>query len=163
MDIASQKSFSASEVDVVDAHELGADVGAVVGTLAGTLRREVRSRWPGPALPPRGVRLMRLARDSQSVRLSEAAAAWKTPTADLRQLASELAAEGMVTSTPSPDGDALVELTAPGRVRMAMWADWRDQITEHAVQQLPASQRQALRAALPALRELILALDAVHL
>ena len=44
-----------------------------------------------------------------------------------------------------------------------MWADWRDQITEHAVEQLPPSQRQALRAALPALRELILALDAVHL
>ena len=72
--------------------------------------------------------------------------------------------EGVVTCTPSPDGDAFVELTAAGRVRMAMWADWRDQITEHAVEQLPPSRsRQALRAALPALRELILALDAVHL
>ena len=79
MDIASQESFSTSELDVVDAHELGADVGAVIGALAGTLRREVRSRWPGPALPPRGVRLMRLARDRQGIRLSEVAAIWRMP------------------------------------------------------------------------------------
>ena len=163
MDIASQESFSMSEVDVVDVHELGADVGAVVGTLAGTLRREVRSRWPGPALPPRGVRLMRLARERQGVALSEVGAAWGTPAGEVQVLASELAGEGMVTCVQSPDGDTLVELTAAGRVRMAMWADWRDQITEQAVGQLPPAQRKALRAALPALRELILALDAVHL
>jgi len=155
MDIASQESFSTSELD--------ADVGAVIGTLAGTLRREVRSRWPGPALPPRGVRLMRLARDRRGIPLSEVAAIWQMPACDLQELALELAAEGVVSCTPSPDGDAFIELTAAGKVRMAMWADWRDQITEHAVEQLPPPQRQALRAALPALRELILALDAVHL
>ena len=163
MDIASEQSFSSGEVDVVDAHELGADVGAVVATLAGTLRREVRNRWPGPALPPHGVRLMRLARDRQGVRLSEAAASWPMHGHDLGALASELAVRGMLRCVPSPDGDVFVELTAAGKVRMAMWADWRDQITECAVEQLPASQRRALRAALPALRELILALDAVHL
>ena len=163
MDIASEQSFSPGELDVVDAHELGADVGAVVGTLAGTLRREVRNRWPGPALPPHGVRLMRLARDRRGVSLSEAAASWRKPGCDLRALASELAAEGMVTCVTSPDGDAFVELTAAGKVRMAMWADWRDQITECAVEQLPATQHRALQAALPALRELILALDAVRL
>lgn len=163
MDIASKESVIPSEIDVVDAHELGADVGAVIGALAGTLRREVRSRWPAPALPPRGVRLMRLARDRDGVTLSDAAVCWQMPGSDLRELAAELAAEGVVACTPVPGGDTLVELTAAGKVRMAMWADWRDQITEHAVEQLPAPQRRALRAALPALRELILALDAVHL
>jgi hypothetical protein len=163
MDIASKESFTTGEQDVVDAHELGADVGAVIGALAGTLRREVRSRWPGPALPPRGVRLMRLARDHRHVRVSEVAVIWRMPVGDVEDLAMELAADGVVACTPHSGGELVVELTTAGRVRMAMWADWRDQITEHAVELLPPSQRQALRAALPALRELILALDAVHL
>ena len=148
---------------MVDAHELGADVGAVVAAVAGQLRREVRNRWPAPALPPRGVRLMRLARDRQGIRASEVARLWRMPIAGVRELADQLADEGMVACTPGASGDVLVETTSAGRVRMAMWADWRDQITEQAVEQLPDAQRQALRAALPALRELILALDAVHL
>ncbi|MGA8113598.1 MAG: MarR family transcriptional regulator, partial [Actinocatenispora sp.] len=78
-------------------------------------------------------------------------------------LVNGLARTGMVTRTDDPTDRRMVRLalTSAGHDALASWAGTNELILHRAQENLTDEQRAALRAALPALTQLVAVIDAV--
>jgi DNA-binding MarR family transcriptional regulator len=94
--------------------------------------------------------------------VQDAAAALGLADNTVSALVGRLSAQGWVRRKPDPtDGRAaLLDLSAEARRRIADWKDRRGQLIESALDRLSARDREALAAAVPALRSLREVLEA---
>jgi DNA-binding MarR family transcriptional regulator len=135
---------------------LARDLGDVLGQLRRTLRRHVRRGWPYAPLAENELELVRLLRERPGIRVQDAAAALGLADNTVSALVGRLSAQGWVRrkADPSDGRAALLDLSAEARRRIADWKDRRGQLIDSALDRLSARDREALAAALPALRSL---------
>jgi DNA-binding MarR family transcriptional regulator len=142
--------------------DLARELGDVMGRLRRTIRRSVRRGWPHAPLAENEVELVRLLRERPGIRVQDAAAALGLADNSVSALVGRLSAQGWVRRQTDPhDGRAaLLDLSAEARRRIADWQDRRGQLIGSAVDRLSTRDREALAAAIPALRSLREALEA---
>jgi DNA-binding MarR family transcriptional regulator len=136
--------------------ELARELGDVLGQLRRTLRRHVRRGWPHAPLAENELELVRLLRERPGIRVQDAAAALGLADNTVSALVGRLTAQGWVRrqTDPSDGRAALLDLSAEARRRIADWKDRRGQLIGSALDRMSAHDREALAAAVPALRSL---------
>jgi DNA-binding MarR family transcriptional regulator len=140
---------------------LGAELAAATTRLRRALRRATRRRLPYEPLPHNQIDLLRLAGDRPGVSVAAAAAALSLAPNTVSTLVNELCSAGLL-ARGADDADRRVARLSPtvaGHARMAAWRDRRAVALAGALGVVAAGDREALRAALPALERLIDALE----
>lgn len=129
-----------------------ADVGAVLEQVVRVVRRLATT---GDLSLPAAAALSRAVHDGPQ-RLTDLAAAEGLSQPGMTQLVSRLEREGLVRRTPSPDDGrvVLVEATAAGRDVVRQRRAERGRALRRLLDQLDPADRDAVRAALPALSRL---------
>lgn len=129
------------------------------------LRRLVRRRWRAEGREPqlRGAQteLLRLVEDQPGVGIAAAARALQLAPNTVSTLVNQLLDAGLVARRISP-GDrraARLYLTGDGEKRLTAWREARSELIGVGVARLSPADAAALERALPALRNLIAALD----
>ncbi|MFJ9776400.1 MarR family winged helix-turn-helix transcriptional regulator [Kitasatospora sp. NPDC101157] len=120
------------------------------------LRRRLRRRSGQPRLRGAQVELLRLVTDSPGLRVSEAAEELCLAGNSVSTLVNQLAAQDLLRREVDP-GDrraALLYATPAAEERIEAWRRRRRALMADLVADLPASERDALAAALPALHRL---------
>jgi DNA-binding MarR family transcriptional regulator len=132
------------------------ELGDAVSQLRRTIRRRLRRDLPHSALGGNELELVRLLLERSDIRVQDAAAALGLADNTVSTLVGRLSAQRLVVRTPDPvDGRAaLLSLSPAARRRVADWRDRRSQMLATAIEELPAGERAALAAAIPALRSL---------
>jgi DNA-binding MarR family transcriptional regulator len=142
--------------------DLARELGDVMGQLRRTLRRNVRRGWPHAPLAENEVELVRLLRGRPGIRVQDAAAALGLADNTVSALVGRLSSQGWVRRRTDPRDAraALLDLSSEARRRIADWKDRRGQLIGSAVDHLSPGERDALAAAIPALRSLREVLEA---
>ncbi|MFJ5229183.1 MarR family winged helix-turn-helix transcriptional regulator [Kitasatospora sp. NPDC088391] len=120
------------------------------------IRRRLRSGLEQPRLRGAQVELLRLVLDSPGLRVSDAAAELFLAGNSVSTLVNQLVGQGLLRreSDPADGRAALLYATEEAGERLAAWRARRTALVGTAVAGLPAAERAALAAALPALRSL---------
>ncbi|MGK5627991.1 MarR family winged helix-turn-helix transcriptional regulator [Streptomyces sp. URMC 123] len=140
------------------------DTATELGRLIGPLRRAVlrAHRTVGlPDLPEAQIELLRVLARTGSITPRQAAAQLRVAPSTVSNLVRAMTAEGLVERTPSPDDLRTVRLAiSPKALGMLNTYD-RASTAElrRALDRLTAQNRRALDAAVPALAELLTALE----
>jgi len=139
----------------------GEDLMRVVGQLRRSVRRRVRQDWPHAPLPETHLELLRLVHDRPGLRVQEAAGALRLAPNTVSTLVNRLVAAGLLERRRDRrDGRAArLHLTRAAVRRIAAWRDRRQALVAQAMATLGAADREAVAAALPALRRLADALE----
>jgi DNA-binding MarR family transcriptional regulator len=145
-------SVTAAEAAKTEAAELLAALGAI-RRLA---RRAVRSSADAGALPPARSELLRLAARRPGISVAEAAQELRLAPNSVSTMVSRLTADGLLTrGRVAADGRAVrLTVTDKGAARVGQWRDIRAEVAGHALERLPAADRRAIVAAVPALTRL---------
>jgi DNA-binding MarR family transcriptional regulator len=124
------------------------------------IRRRVRREMPDPPLRGAEVELLRLVVAQPGIGISDAAKFLYLASNSVSTLVNQLVRAGyLVRETDPSDRRAARLLPTPAAgTRLSEWRRRRADVVRHQVSQLDEADREALRAALPALHEL-----AVHL
>jgi DNA-binding MarR family transcriptional regulator len=143
---------SLSELVKTEAAELMAAMGAV-GRVA---RRAVRSAVHADPLPPARSELLRLAVRLPGIGVAEAAAELHLAPNSVSTMVSKLAEDGLLNrDRGASDGRAVrLTVTDAGAARVEQWRDIRTDLAARALDRLPAADRKAIVAAVPALARL---------
>ncbi|MFG2882003.1 MarR family winged helix-turn-helix transcriptional regulator [Streptomyces sp. NPDC048297] len=120
------------------------------------VRRRLRSGLTGPRLRGAEVELLRLVESRSGVRISDAARALHLAGNSVSTLVNQLVRDGYLIreTDPADRRAARLLLTDAARKRLADWKRRRAELVGRHVALLDESDREALRAALPALRKL---------
>jgi DNA-binding MarR family transcriptional regulator len=139
----------------------GEDLMRVVGQLRRSVRRRVRQDWPHAPLPETHLELLRLVSERPGLRVQEAAGALRLASNTVSTLVNKLVAAGLLERRRDRrDGRAArLHLTRAAVRRIAAWRDRRQALVAQAMATLAAADREAVAAALPALRRLADALE----
>ena len=125
------------------------------------VRRRLREEMPPPRLRPAQVELLLVV--GRRPGISVAAAARELHLADnsVSTLVNQLVGAEMLRRGTDPDDRraARLELTPMAEQRIARWRDRRSRLVGARLDELPADDRAAIAAALPALRRLLTALQ----
>jgi DNA-binding MarR family transcriptional regulator len=137
------------------------DLMRVVGQLRRSVRRRVRQDWPHAPLPEAHLELLRLVDERPGLRVQEAAGALRLAPNTVSTLVNKLVAAGLLERRRDRrDGRAArLHLTRAAVRRIAAWRDRRQALVAQAMATLAAADREAVAAALPALRRLADALE----
>jgi DNA-binding MarR family transcriptional regulator len=132
------------------------ELGDAVSQLRRSIRRRARRDWPHAPLAGNELELVRLLLERSDIRVQDAAAALGLADNTVSTLVGRLSAQGLIERRTDPhDGRAaLLTLSPAARRRVADWRDRRSQMIAAAIEGLPATERAALSAAIPALRSL---------
>ncbi|MHC5908109.1 MarR family winged helix-turn-helix transcriptional regulator [Streptomyces sp. S6] len=128
---------------------------AIVGVQR-TLRRRLRAGLTVPRLRGGEAELLRLVSARPGIGVSEAAKELMLAGNSVSTLVNRLVTEGhLIRETdPADRRAARLNLTDAARTRLDDWRARRAELVERQVARLDAADREALRAALPALRTL---------
>ena len=147
----------AGSVAVAAAAELLAAIGAV----RRTTRRAARAASAAEPLPPARSELLRLTARQPGITVAEAARELRLAPNTVSTMVGDLTAQGLISrGRSSADGRAVrLSVTAKARQRLARWHDLRAELAGQALAGLPAEDREAIAAAVPALVRLAEQLD----
>ncbi|ANS62639.1 regulatory protein [Streptomyces lincolnensis] len=120
------------------------------------IRRRLRPQMPDPRLRGAEVELLRLVVTRPGIRISEAAKELYLAGNSVSTLVNQLAREGYLTreTDPADRRAALLLPTPAAEARLSEWRRRRADLVSRQLARLDEADREALRAALPALREL---------
>lgn len=143
--------------------QVSARLADTVARLRRAMRRAARVHPPGNQLAVAQLELMAALAERPGARPSELARSLRLAPNTVTTLVNGLARGAMLTRTDDPSDRRMVrlDLTPAGRTALADWASVNEQILHRAQANLAGGQRDALRAALPALTQLIAEIDAV--
>jgi DNA-binding MarR family transcriptional regulator len=132
-----------------------AELLAAVGAVRRVARRAVRSSAAG-ALPPARSELLRLAARRPGIGVAEAAQELRLAPNSVSTMVSQLAAAGLLhRGRAEADGRSVrLTVTEAGAARVGQWRDIRAELAGRALDRLPQADREAIRAAVPALGRL---------
>jgi DNA-binding MarR family transcriptional regulator len=135
----------------------------VMGAIRRAARRAVRTSSTAGALPPARSELLRLAGRRPGISVAEAAAELRLAPNSVSTMVSQLASDGLLSrGRGSSDGRTVrLTLTAAGTERIAQWQDIRTDVAGRALGLLGDADRQAIRAAIPALARLAEQMEAL--
>ncbi|HEY0933573.1 MAG TPA: MarR family transcriptional regulator [Trebonia sp.] len=141
----------------IQAGELLAALGAV-GRVARQAERAAAYAQP---LPPARSELLRLAARRPGIGVAESAAELRLAPNSVSTMVSQLAEDGLLSRGRGETDGRSVRLTVTdaGAARIGRWRDIRRELAAQAVELLPAADRQALAAAVPALTRLAQQMD----
>jgi DNA-binding MarR family transcriptional regulator len=146
------RSPAASATARAEAAELLAATGAV----RRVARRAVRASAYAEPLPPARTELLRLAALRPGIGVAEAAAELRLAPNSVSTMVSKLAEDGLLNRGRAATDARSVRLTITeaGAARLDQWRDIQTDVASRAIEQLPASDRQAIVAAIPVLNRL---------
>jgi DNA-binding MarR family transcriptional regulator len=124
------------------------------------IRRRVRREMPDPPLRGAEVELLRLVVDRPGIGISDAAKDLYLASNSVSTLVNQLSRRGyLVRGTDPADRRAARLLPTPAaEARLRAWRERRADLVRHQVSRLDEADREALRAAVPALRKLAVTL-----
>jgi DNA-binding MarR family transcriptional regulator len=133
-----------------------ADLLTAISAVRRTTRRAVRHASPTEPLPATRSELLRLTVSRPGITVAEAAREMRLAPNTVSTIVGSLATQGLITRGRSRADGRTVRLTptARARQRLAQWRDLRAELAGHALAGLPASDQEALSAAIPALMRL---------
>jgi DNA-binding MarR family transcriptional regulator len=133
-----------------------AELLAALGAVQRVARRTVRGSAVAEALPAARSELLRLVARRPGISVAEAAAELRLAPNSVSTMVSKLAADGLLSrGRAAADGRSVrLTVTDKGAARIRQWRDIRAEAAGRALERLVASDRQAIRAALPALAAL---------
>ena len=133
-----------------------ADLLTAISAVRRTTRRAVRHASPTEPLPATRSELLRLTVSRPGITVAEAAREMRLAPNTVSTIVGSLATQGLITRGRSRADGRTVRLTptAKARQRLAQWRDLRAELAAHALAGLPAGDREALGAAIPALMRL---------
>jgi DNA-binding MarR family transcriptional regulator len=134
-----------------------------VGAIRRVARRAVRNSPTAQALPPARSDLLRLAARRPGISVAEAAQEMRLASNSVSTMVSQLTADGLLSrGRASSDGRTVrLTLTAAGTEWIAQWQDIRTDVAGRALGELNEADRQAIRAAIPALTRLAEQMEAL--
>lgn len=143
--------------------QVGARLAEAVARLRRAMRRAARAHAPENRLAVAQLELMAGLAERPGARPGELARSLRLAPNTVTTLVNGLARTGMVTRTDDPTDRRMVRLalTSAGHDALASWAGTNELILHRAQENLTDEQRAALRAALPALTQLVAVIDAV--
>lgn len=149
---AHERDGRAGEQAKAEAAEL---LGAL-GTIRRVARRGLGSQSQARALPPARSELLRLTVRRPGISVAEAAQEMRLAPNSVSTMVSQLTADGLLTRDRAESDGRSVRLTVTGEgaARVAQWRDLRAELAGRALERLPAADRQAINAAVPALARL---------
>lgn len=132
-----------------------------VNQLRRALRRSVRSDYPWEAHPAAQVEVLQTLRESGPARISELAERLRLAQSTVSALVAKLVATGLVTRgvDTADRRAAVVALTAAGEGVVRDWERAHRRRLGAALRAVDAADREAILAAVPALRRLVAALE----
>jgi len=127
-----------------------------LGGIRRVARRAVSSSALAAALPPARSELLRLAARRPGISVAEAAQELRLAPNSVSTMVSQLVADGLLARGRAVTDGRSVRLTVTdeGAARVAQWRDIRAELAGRALERLPAADRQAISAAVPALARL---------
>ena len=136
---------------------------AAIGAIRRVARRAVRGSATAEPLPPARSELLRLVSRRQGITVAEAAQELHLAPNSVSTMVSKLTADGLLSrGRADSDGRSVrLTLTDKGGARIAQWRDLRADLTGRALSTLSEPDRQAIRAALPALARLAEQMEAL--
>nr|WP_116113481.1 MULTISPECIES: MarR family winged helix-turn-helix transcriptional regulator [Amycolatopsis] len=146
---------------MADVRELAENLMTTTAALRRVVRRRVRDTLPHAPLRPAQIELLRVVEKHPGIGVAAAARALHLAGNSVSSLVNQLVDAGLLDRRIDP-GDrraARLELTGPARDRLANWRRTRTEFVTSAIACLPAGDRDALEAALPALDRLIAAIQ----
>jgi DNA-binding MarR family transcriptional regulator len=118
-------------------------------------RRAVRQAWQHDRLPPTQSELLRVTASRPGITVADAAQELQLAPNTVSTLVGKLTAAGLLRRSRGGDGrTALLTATEQGRRRLAEYRDLRAELVGQVLTGLPATDRRALAAAVPALLRL---------
>ncbi|MBV9095922.1 MAG: MarR family transcriptional regulator [Streptosporangiaceae bacterium] len=138
------------------AQALAAELLAAISAVRRVARRAARSAWQRQPLPPTQSELLRLAAAHPGISVADAARELRLAPNTVSTLVGRLAAAGLVDREhAAADGRSVrLAVTGKGSRRLAEFRDLRADLAARALGRLPAADRDALAAAVPALLRL---------
>ena len=132
-----------------------------VTRLRRALRASIRTDYPWEQLPMAQVELLQVLAEHSPVRIGDLAARQRLATSTVSGLISQMINAGLVArAVDRADRRAsAVTLTEAGRAQLAAWAEAHERRLAAALGALDEGEREAVRAALPALFRLAGVLD----
>jgi DNA-binding MarR family transcriptional regulator len=129
---------------------------AAIGAVRRVARRAVRGSATSGALPPARSELLRLAARRPGIGVAEAAQELRLAPNSVSTMVSQLAAAGLINrGRTEADGRSIrLTVTEAGAARVGQWRDMRAELAGRALDRLSSADRQAIRAAVPALSRL---------
>jgi DNA-binding MarR family transcriptional regulator len=135
---------------------LAAGLLTAISAVRRTTRRAARNASPTEPLPPARSELLRLTARQPGITVAEAARELRLAPNTVSTMVGGLTAQGLITrGRSSTDGRTVrLNITAAARQRLSRWKDLRAELAGQALAQLPAEDRAAIAAAIPALTRL---------
>jgi len=160
--IVSSVNDASSLPDDLAKSEAGA-LFTAVGAIRRVARRAVRGSSATQALPPARSELLRLAARRPGISVAEAAHEMRLAPNSVSTMVSQLTADGLLSRGRATSDGRTVRLTptAAATERIAQWHDIRTDLAGRALGQLDEADRQAIRAAIPALTRLAEQMEAL--
>lgn len=134
-----------------------------MGAVRRVARRAVRGSAQAEALPPARSELLRLAARRPGIGVAEAAAELRLAPNSVSTMVSKLAEDGLLSRGRDATDARSVRLTVTetGAARVEQWRDIRTDLVSRALDRLPAADRRAVAAAIPALSRLAERMEAL--
>jgi DNA-binding MarR family transcriptional regulator len=131
----------------------GASLPSAIARLRRTLRVLIRSDFPWEALPMAQVELLMSLQDNGSARVGQLADDLRLAQSTVSGLVQQLVEAGLAERSPDAQDRraSSVSLTAAGSDLLATWRLVHEERIATALDRLPAADRQAITAAVPAL------------
>ncbi|NYI87078.1 DNA-binding MarR family transcriptional regulator [Amycolatopsis endophytica] len=141
--------------------ELAENLMTTTAALRRVTRRRVRETLPHPPLRVAQIELLREVEKQPGTGVAAAARSLHLAGNSVSTLVNQLVDAGLLERRVDPDDRraARLDLTGTARERLANWRRTRTEFVATAVATLPAEDREAIEAALPALGRLIDALQ----
>ncbi len=136
---------------------------AAAGAIRRMVRLAARNSAVAQALPPARSELLRLAVRRPGISVADAAQELRLAPNSVSTMVSQLTADGLLTrSRADSDGRSVrLAVTPAGAERVAQWQDIRAEVTASALDLISEPDRQAIRAAIPALNRLAEQMEAL--
>ena len=133
-----------------------AELLAAIGAVQRVARRAVRGAAYAEPLRPARSELLRLTARRPGISVAEAAQELRLAPNSVSTMVSKLAADGLLSrDRAAADGRSVrLTVTDKGAARVEQWRDIRADLAVRALERLPASDRRAIRMAVPALARL---------
>jgi DNA-binding MarR family transcriptional regulator len=133
-----------------------------VTRLRRSLRSSIRTDYPWEQLPMAQVELLQVLQEASPRRVSDLAAQQRLAPSTVSGIVGQLLGSGLVVRDVDPDDRraAVVSLSEAGRDRLVDWTAANERRLAAALAALEPADRDAVRAALPALVRLAAHLDA---
>jgi DNA-binding MarR family transcriptional regulator len=133
-----------------------AELLTALGAIHRVARRAVRHSADAEPLPPARSELLRLTARRPGLSVAEAAHDLRLAPNSVSTMVTQLAADGLLSrDRATADGRSVrLTVTDKGAARIAQWRDTRAELAARALRYLDAADRQAIRAAVPALTRL---------